>query len=133
MKLKRVLIVFTALAGTISLAFWFYNKPHPTADQTPFVVLSANELFKTFQADETAARENYQDKVLQVHGEIAEVMKDLDLNTVIVFKSEDPVFGVRCTLALPMDVKPGDIVHVKGICKGYLSDVILTNGIPVKP
>jgi len=123
----------TALVVVSAIAFWLYNKPHRTAEQKPFVSLSAKELFKAFESDETSANENYLDKVIEVHGEVGEVTRDLDNNTIVIFKSDDPFFGIRCTIGTNnMQIKPGDTIHMKGICKGYLSDVVLTDCIYLK-
>jgi hypothetical protein len=132
---KPVIIWATgaALMAVFAVAIWFYNKPHRTADRKPFVSLSAVALFKAFEADEISANENYLDKVVEVHGEVAEVMQDMDGQTVVVFKTEDAIFGVRCTLDQNHSpIQPGDTIHLKGICKGFLSDVVLTNCIQVK-
>lgn len=133
MKRGIVWITLTALAVATASVFWLYNKPHQTADQKPFVTLSATELFKAFESDETSANQNYLDKVIEVHGEVSEVSQDMDNHTIILFKSSDPIFGIRCTLENnTIHPKPGDTIHLKGICKGYLSDVVLTHCIPVK-
>ncbi|MFN3841585.1 MAG: OB-fold protein [Cyclobacteriaceae bacterium] len=131
---RRLIGGIIAVFGAIAvLAFWLYTKPSRTADETPFVVLPAKELYKTFLTDEDAANGNYLNKVLEVYGEVADVGQDLQHHMVLLFNCDDPVFGVRCTLEKPVKVKPGDVVHIKGICKGFLSDVILTNCIPAKP
>jgi hypothetical protein len=129
-------IVWTLIIAVVLiavLALWLYNKPHRTADQKPFVSLSATELFKTFESDEASANENYLDKVLEVYGEVIEITQDIDNHTIVVLKSNDPIFGVRCTLDKGNShISIGETIHLKGICKGYLSDVVLTNCIPVK-
>lgn len=129
-------ILWTILAALVmvsAIAFWLYNKPHRTAEQRPFVSLSATELFKAFESDEISANENYLDKIIEVHGEVGEVTIDMDKNTIVIFKSDDPIFGIRCTLeANNTHIKPGDTIHLKGICKGFLSDVVLTDCIYLK-
>jgi hypothetical protein len=49
----------------------------------------------------------------------------------VILNTGDPLFGVACTLNLQektvRPVQPGEKITVKGICTGYLSDVVLTN------
>ena len=129
-------IVWTLIIAVVViavLALWLYNKPHRTADQKPFVSLSATELFKAFESDEISANENYLDKVIEVYGEVVEITQDMDNHTIVMLKSDDPIFGIRCTLERASShIKTGETVHLKGICKGFLSDVVLTNCIPAK-
>jgi len=48
-----------------------------------------------------------------------------------VLDTGDPMYGIACTLITiepaTGNVKPGEKITVKGICTGYLSDVVLTN------
>jgi hypothetical protein len=47
---------------------------------------------------------------------------------IIVLAASNPPFGVSCTMAQSeLNVSSGMDVTIKGICTGYLSDVILTD------
>ena len=53
--------------------------------------------------------------------------------TVVYLQSSDPVFGVNCTFKEdPGAIEKGSTITFKGICTGFLSDVVLTGGIMVK-
>ncbi|HRJ28660.1 MAG TPA: hypothetical protein PLV21_07895 [Cyclobacteriaceae bacterium] len=117
----------------VTTAFWLYNMPHRKANAEPFVTLKATELYKSFEANEAEANENYLDKVIEVHGIVSSVSINQQGDQVILMQSNDPMFGVSCTMDKSMqDVKPGQSLYLKGICKGYLSDVVLTDCIYIK-
>jgi hypothetical protein len=114
-----------ALAGT---AVYLYNKPpRNVADETGIPV-SATELYSKFTSNESKANQAY---LLQVSGQVLEVKNSGSAGKVVVLNTGDPMFGVACTLnnvEMPArQVKPGEKITVKGICTGYLSDVVLTN------
>ena len=117
-----------ALAGT---ALYLYNKPpRNVADETGIPV-SATELYSKFTSNEPKANQVYLNKVLQVSGQVLEVKNSTSAGKVVVLNTGDPMFGVACTLSnveIPArQVKPGEKITIKGICTGYLSDVVLTN------
>jgi hypothetical protein len=48
-------------------------------------------------------------------------------------KSSDPIFGVNCTFKNdPGPLQKNSTITFKGVCTGYLSDVIINQGIIVK-
>jgi hypothetical protein len=117
-----------ALAGT---ALYLYNKPpRNVADETGIPV-SATELYAKFTSNEPQANQAYLNKVLQVSGQVLEVKNAPSAGKVVVLNTGDPMFGVACMLnniqSPARQVKPGEKITIKGICTGYLSDVVLTN------
>jgi hypothetical protein len=117
-----------ALAG---IALYLYNKPlRNVADETGIPV-SATELYSKFTSNEPQANQAYLNKVLQVSGQVLEVKNVTSAGKVVVLNTGDPMFGVACMLnnvkAPTRPVKPGEKITIKGICTGYLSDVVLTN------
>lgn len=69
-------------------------------------------------------------KVLEVTGKVSEVSANMDNKRVVVLGTADLMFGVRCTMEDSLtSVQVGTTVTIKGICSGYLSDVVITNGI----
>jgi len=116
------------LAGT---ALYLYNKPpRNVADETGIPV-SATELYSKFTSNEPQANQAYLNKVLQVSGQVLEVKNSTAAGKVVVLNTGDPMFGVACSLSSvetpARPVKPGEKITIKGICTGYLSDVVLTN------
>jgi hypothetical protein len=50
---------------------------------------------------------------------------------VVVLNTGDPLVGVACSLNMVestgRQIKLGEKITIKGICSGYVSDVVLTN------
>lgn len=123
------LVVFTL--GSV-VAYRLYNKPHRSVEEEPYVSVSAYELFSAFEANEAEANKRFLDKVVQVDGTVSEILSNQDGESVLLLKTGDPLFGISCTIKGGIaDIKPGTPVKVKGICTGYLSDVVLTDGLLV--
>ncbi|HEX8038391.1 MAG TPA: hypothetical protein VF490_04550 [Chryseosolibacter sp.] len=124
------LVVFTL--GSV-VAYRLYNKPHRSVEkESPYASMSAYELFSAFETNEAEANIRYLDKVIEVDGTVSEILSNQDGESVLLLKTGDPLFGISCTIKGGIaNVKPGMPVTVKGICTGYLSDVVLTDGLLV--
>lgn len=132
--MKKILIGIILVGGVASVIIYrMYNKPHRDPSTESSVQISATELFRSFENNETVANGLYLDKVIEVSGKIAEVSTNQEQFPVIVLETENPMFAVRCTMENPTTpAKVGDAVTLKGICTGYLSDVIIVKGILVE-
>ena len=102
-----------------------YNKPHRDPASEASIKISATELFISYETDEVAANALYLDKVLEVSGRISEVTTNQELIAIVALQTENPMFGIRCTIEGTVNAKPGDSVTIKGICTGYLYDVVI--------
>jgi hypothetical protein len=120
--------VVVALAGTL---MYQYNKPPRDVTAETGIPVTATELYATFTSNEPQANQVYLNKVLQVSGQVLEVKTIPNSGRVVVLNTGDPMFGVACKLNkvenTSRPVKPGEKITIKGICTGYLSDVVLTN------
>jgi len=68
-----------------------------------------------------------------VAGKITELTTNQEMKPVLTLETENPMFGVRCTMEDPtINVQVGDSVNIKGICSGYLSDVIIIKATVVE-
>ena len=127
--LKPLLIVFAvAVFIGVAVVAYLFNMPHRDVQSTKTdYSVSANQLVKEFLANGTSAYEKYLDeagesKVLEVEGEIYEISKDYNEQTVVLLKSPDDAAGVSCTL-LPSEsnleklLKIGAVVKVKGVIR----------------
>lgn len=124
------LVVF-ALGSVV--AYRLYNKPHRSVeDESAYTRISASALFSAFDRNEAEANMKYLDEVIVVDGTVSEIFSNQEGEPVILLKTGDPLFGISCTMDGGIaNVKPGMRVKVKGICTGYLSDVVLTGGLLV--
>jgi hypothetical protein len=129
---KFIVIGFLLVGLTAIVGYKLYNKPHRNVEDEKAVRVDAAELFDEFQTDEQTANLRYLDKALEVKGTISEMLTNQDGQAVLVLKTNDPLFGISCTMTGPVTVQPGMHVTIKGFCNGYLSDVVMTNGILMK-
>lgn len=85
-------------------------------------------MFAQYEDNDDEANRKYLDKVLEISGMVSDMESNQDQMPVLVFATNNPVFGIRCSLSqYTPDVKPGDSVRVVGICTGFLSDVMVVN------
>lgn len=119
------------VATLAGILIYLYNKPPRNVASETGIPISATELYAKFTSNEPQANLAYLNKVLQVSGQVLEVKNTSTAGRVVVLNTGDPMFGVACTLnkldPASGPVKPGEKITVKGICTGYLSDVVLTN------
>ncbi|MBY0481028.1 MAG: OB-fold putative lipoprotein [Chitinophagaceae bacterium] len=124
--LGAFIVFVTAILG---LWFFIFYKPthfkrNPANEKG--IVISAPAIVKAYLENEAAANLAYLDKSVEIKGEITEIKSDQSGNTIITLKSDDAMAGVLCTLKAPDNSrKVANIITVKGICTGFLSDVVL--------
>lgn len=128
MNKKKILIaVLIVAACAAAIGFYLYNKPARTAeDEKPAVTMDAAALYDAFEADEQKANADYLDKVIQVEGTVNSVTEEAG-NAVVYLATNSDIGAVSCTLSPgnKTTLKKGDKARIKGICRGYLSDVVL--------
>lgn len=131
---RKILTVITVLLlAAVGYGLYVWNKPQRNVQDEKAVPIAATAIFDSFTVNETKANELYLNKAIQVTGEVSEVKKNQDGQAVVYLKSTDPVFGVNCTFKEdPGPLEKGTTITFKGICTGYLSDVIINQGIIVK-
>jgi hypothetical protein len=133
MKKSYIFIIVLLILSVIWIVLWIYNKPHRDPQSEESIKISATELFRSYETDEAAANALYLDKALEVSGKISEVTTNQELIPIVVLEAGNPMFGVRCTMEGPtVHAKPGDTVTIKGICTGYLSDVVIIKSTVVE-
>jgi hypothetical protein len=130
MKAKKIILIlsiFIFLGGFI--AYKMYNKPHVNVAKTSFdIALEAAKIVDDFSFDETLANTTYLDKIVQVSGIINSVKTEK--KTVIVALAGNSFADVLCYLSEESKtkvntLKEGQRVTLKGICTGFLLDVVL--------
>jgi hypothetical protein len=112
------------------IGYKMYNKPHRNVEAAKGIAIAATQLITAYENNEADANSKYLDKVLEVTGEITEVSKNQKAETVITLKGTD-MGGIICTLegTAVTEAKPGTSVTIKGICTGYLTDVVLVRSV----
>lgn len=106
--------------------FFVWNKPQTNVANADGIKIAATALFSAYNSNEQIANQKYLEKILEVSGEVTGVNKNAEGLTVILLKTDDPMFGVNCTLEQKnVQVKEGDTILLKGICTGFLTDVVM--------
>lgn len=118
------------LAG---LLIHLYSKPPRNVANETGIPVTATELYAQFSSDHIQANQAYLNKVLQVSGRVLTIKNSRYAEPVVILSTGNPLFGVACSLSQAepsaQPVKPGETITIKGICTGYLSDVVLSNSI----
>lgn len=128
---KKKVLLWGLSVGLIMMSGAFvgykmYTKPHRNVADAKAFSIPASRLVTEYETNETQANSQYLDKVLEVNGEVAEVSKNQKGETIIALTGTD-MGTVRCTVeGVDANVATkGAQVILKGICTGYLADVIM--------
>jgi hypothetical protein len=124
-RLKRSLIVIFFLLGVYA-AYRYYNKPHADVEKLKSdFSLSAQELWQQFDQDEKAASEKYVGKILSVSGKVQEIKTDQEGLAILLEASQ--MGSINCNmLSAAAQPEIGESISIKGICSGYLLDVVMS-------
>jgi hypothetical protein len=129
MKIKKIIIGILVL-GIIGvfIAYKMYNKPHVNVEEASAdISITADKILNDFSSDENSANLKYLDKIIQVNGVVSEINIE---KGIITIETNDDFGSVLCHLSEEASRKisglqEGQIIVVKGICTGFLMDVIL--------
>jgi hypothetical protein len=134
MKVKIILyVVLVVIAFTAIIAAWMYFKPHTSVrNKEAAYKLSAKQLADAFSSNEEKANSLYTGKVLEVEGYLQEITFH-DSTVILMLGDISQSNGVSCFLQEgsrnTQSLKAGNQVTVKGICSGFLLDVVVENCI----
>jgi hypothetical protein len=136
---KKIIIggLVTAIFGVIGVWYFIFYKPthfkRDVADEKG-VSITAIQIVKDFTANEDSANKMYLNKALAITGEVIEAKKNQDGKPTVTLKSDDNFSNIYCTLKDDAgQIQGGTTITVKGICTGFLSDVVIIDAIIVKP
>lgn len=121
-----VLLIFSiALLGSAYAWFFVWNKPQQNVKSATAIPVQATTLFSEYSTNEKNANARYIDKIVEVSGTVSSISKNSEGKTVVLLKTDDLMFGVNCTMEEVVKIKEGETVSLKGICTGYLTDVVV--------
>lgn len=125
-----VLILIVATSGYYYVFIYSKNRKFDM-EHAESMNIKADELVKAFQENEANANKLYIDKVLLINGVVGATAKTQAGESSVTLSSSDSFSGVMATLdsTVTSQVKVGDTIDIKGFCKGFLSDVVITNAI----
>ena len=137
MKKKQILIVLLIAAlGVVFIIYQYtFRKAAPNvAHKKADAELTAIDLLEAFERNEQSANTLYLGKILIVSGTVESV--SLDSLPSVYIKDPTSVSGVICgfdqNASGIASVQKGAEIRIKGICTGYLMDVIL-NKCSIEP
>ncbi len=140
--MKKIVYIGVIGVGVCVLAGLFvyqfiYNKPHKNVhEMSADYSISAAALIEDFDTDEQDANQKYLDKIIQVKGKIYKI-DTTDGKSVVTLGDSNMLGSVICTMD-PGDnkivggLRKDQDVEVRGICTGYLMDVMLVRAVIVK-
>ncbi len=133
----RKVLLFLLVLGVIGagVGYYMYNKPVASLEKKKAdIEATSDEIITAYEADEKAADGVYLGKVVQVTGKVSAVTEQEGTKKILL-ETSNPIAMIICEMETGTetgDVKAGDVVSVKGMCTGYLSDVILVQSTLVK-
>ncbi|WP_299896496.1 hypothetical protein [uncultured Aquimarina sp.] len=134
-KTKKLLILyfFAAILVVSIITVKIYNKPFINiAESKPSLSLASEALLSDFINDESTANTMYLEELIQVNGTITAIEKGKDGNDIITLGNENTIGSIICHLSKnEKNLKTGQEISIKGICTGYLMDVILVKCVIV--
>ena len=133
MKKNKIIISISILIfGSLCffIVYQTYNTPHRNImGSTKDISLTADKIMDDFFSDESKANKRYLDKIIEVSGIISE-LKVVKEKGIITLKTTQDFGNVLCHLSedTSQDIQAlseGQRITLKGVCTGYLMDVIL--------
>jgi len=129
-SLNPWLILGLLLISVFALGAWYvFFKPGRSIEREQGITVTSTDIYNTYLHDEKSANTLYLDKALTVTGKISEVKTNQQDQQVIILETEDPIFGVVCTMTKPVSASKGKDISIKGFCTGYTTDVVLRDCI----
>ena len=129
LKKFLILTLIILVAGGIGIYLIFTEKFEDTGKQAAVFTVTADELIKEFQQNDSAANKKYVEKIILVNGKIVETEA---ADSTINIKMMDTLTGSYIIFAFQeqhikeaKQLKEGDIVSIKGSCSGGTFSKIL--------
>lgn len=127
---KILIISLIVIIIGLFIALNLYNKPFINVSKSsPDIIVNSQVLLNDYQEDEVLANKKYVDRLIQVTGVIIEISIEQGV-TIITLKDFNGLSTIICHM-LPEDnlkvlkFEKGNTIILKGICTGYLLDVIM--------
>jgi len=124
------LIVIGFIGGVIGL--YMFNKPiKSTTNLKTDYSIDAEVLLNVFEEDENSANIKYLDKVIEVKGQVQKV-EESDGKITVYLNTENLMSNIIFQLEdINEVINEGEEITLKGICTGYLMDVVFVRGVRV--
>lgn len=136
MNKKRNIVLL--VLSTLLIAFCIYINSKLTAENyidieniSTELNVTSNKLVATFMDNEERADKMFSGKIIEITGRVKEVTFLNNRNTVILY-GQNSTSGIICDfdtnqLEEIKDLSKNQKVTIKGVCKGFLKDVVILN------
>lgn len=131
--MKKILIALVLLGMVgAGVGLYLFNKPlESTESMKSHYSMAASDLLQAFENNEDEANSKYLDKVIEVNGNVAK-MDNKEGTITIYLDADNPLSSVIFQLEhSETNIKQGDDITLKGICTGYLMDVVMVRAVKV--
>jgi len=136
MKNIKIILSIIIILLLLTCGYYFIVPMFTTSEKnlqykTATLNVSSKDLIRAYTLNEQKSNHLYAGKIIEVTGFIKEI-SFLNSRNTIILNSNAETFGVICDLN-PNEkekiklLKKHQKIRVKGICKGFLKDVILLN------
>jgi hypothetical protein len=129
-KIALFAVSFVAISAILAALYMFNLKHTDMSKAKPDFIVSATDLQKEFELNETAASARYINKILEVTGTITSITHADSNYLNISLKTGSDISNVICTFPAVGDLsmlKTGEEITLRGQCSGFLMDVLLNN------
>ena len=126
-----LIMAFLILLVLIKINFLDNQSHQDDAMVKASIFTTSSQLLEAYKTDEALANHNYLKQLVAVSGTLQSIEQN-GQDSILVIGDTNTFETVRCHL-LPKEanaiqsLKKGEQVTIKGICSGYLMDVILVN------
>jgi ABC-type lipoprotein release transport system permease subunit len=129
--LLSILVLLLLVSGYCYIIPIFSSSEKNLQNELAERTVSSNDLINAYTINEEKSDRLYTGKIIEVSGFIKEISFLNNRNTIIL-NSNTETFGVICDINPTQTekiklLKKHQKISVKGICKGFLKDVILLN------
>jgi hypothetical protein len=132
---KFIVIGLIVLGSAVAYGYYLFNKPHQgIANKEAAYTLESRQLFNEFDQNENAANKKYVNKVVCAYGKVMDKTSDANGIVGLILEGGE-MAGVGCQFDKSVvkeiqNIRKGQAIKVKGVCKGMLMDVILVDCVP---
>ena len=130
-----LLIIALVAAGAVYYYVFVYSvQNHRNINDEQAISIIADSLAQQFTNDEAVANTNYLNKVIDLKGVVIDTASNQLGKPTLTIGNVNNMSNVFITLSeRPLaPIKLNDTVRVKGICSGFLSDVVINDATIVE-
>lgn len=133
-------IIFSIIIVSVVIGFVLFNSQASLNDNimanNKATVLPIDQMIQVFQNDALSAKEQYINQLVQVKGRVHDITYLNDRQTIILKGAEFQDSYIICDMSpedtnVDKSIQIGQEISLKGVCKGFLLDVILLNCVRI--